>query len=49
MQVAEMARIIAGSATDNRLSTLDAAQMGFEMTEGVGNVRFTRPSPRPSP
>ena len=35
-----MARTVAAKATGNQLLTLDAAQMGFEMTEGVGNVRF---------
>jgi hypothetical protein len=43
MKVAAMARILVGPATNNRQSSLDAAQLGFEMTEGVGNVRFTRP------
>lgn len=37
-----MSQLAAAIATDNQQASIDSAEMGFEMTEGVGQVSFTR-------
>lgn len=41
-RVVKMASLADQIAQQNNLSTIDAAQMGFEMTEGVGMVSFNK-------
>jgi hypothetical protein len=37
-----MTQLAAAIAADNQQASIDSAEMGFEMTEGVGQVSFTR-------